>query len=81
MNRIKKLSFMQAYKTSKLNFGGIIPELFFLFIAFIIAYFIFMYIDITNTIDNSVLLTKAVFSGNFFDFYDYSIKNASTNFP
>lgn len=29
MNKIKKLSFKQAYKTSKLNFGGIIPELFF----------------------------------------------------
>lgn len=79
--KIKNLSFRQAYKPSKLNLGGVFPEFVLFFIAVFIAYFIFMYIDITNTIDNSVLFTKAIFSGDFFNFYDYSIENASTNFP
>ncbi len=84
MNTKKKFSqfsFKNIYQPSKLNIGGVLPELVLFFIAFFIAYFIFMYLDITNTIDNSVLFTKAIFSGNFFNFYDFTIDNASTNYP
>lgn len=73
------LEFQKIYKTSKFKVGTII-EWSLLFLMSIVTYFIFMYIDITNTIDNSVLLDKAIFSGNFFRFYEYSVENASTNY-
>lgn len=81
ISRIKKLSFKNAYKPSKLNIGGTSIEFLLLFIAFFISYFVFMYVDITNTIDNSVLFTKSLFSGDFFNFYDYTIEHASTKYP
>lgn len=39
----------------------------------------FYYTDISDTLDNSILLVKAVFSGNFTDFYSFSILNAHAN--
>ena len=47
-----------------------------LFVAFVI----FLYVDMTNTIDNSVSFLKAVFSGRFFDFYEFSVEESTTNF-
>lgn len=43
--------------------------------------FFFMYGDITCTIDNSILLAKAIGKGEFFNYYQYSIENASTVWP
>lgn len=76
----KSLNFSSAYKPSRLKVGTW-PEWLLFGAVFIVVYLIFMYIDITNTIDNSVLLTKALFSGNITNFYDYTIEHASTNFP
>lgn len=47
-----------------------------LFVAFVI----FLYVDMTNTIDNSVSFIKAVFSGRFFDYYEFSVEESKTNF-
>ena len=80
VKKIKNLNFKDVYKPSAQKFGAL-PEWLLLGIVFVFAYFIFMYIDITNTIDNSVLFTKALFNGEIFNFYDYTIDNASTNFP
>ena len=38
----------------------------------------FMYGDVTCTMDNSILLLKAVKNGEFLQFYQYSIENANT---
>lgn len=80
VKKIKTLNFKSVYKPSAQKFGTW-PEWLLLGMVFLFAYFIFMYIDITNTIDNSVLFTKALFSGEILNFYDYTIDNASTNFP
>ena len=80
IKKLKFFNFQKAYKPSRLKTGTWI-EWSLLAIVFIVSFFIFMYVDITNTIDNSVLFSKAVFSGNFFNFYDYSIDNANTSFP
>lgn len=81
ISRIKSLNFKNAYKPSKFNIGSTTIEFLLLFIAVFVSYFIFMYVDITNTIDNSVLFTKSIFSGDFFNFYDYTIEHASTKYP
>lgn len=78
---MNNLSFKNAYTPSKFNKGSTYIEMMLFLIAAFGAYFIFMYVDITNTIDNSVLFTKAVLSGNFFDFYDYTITHAATKYP
>ncbi len=81
IGKIKNLSFKNAYKPSKFNIGSTYVEFLLLFTAVFVSYFIFMYVDITNTIDNSVLFTKSLLSGDFFNFYDYTIEHASTKYP
>lgn len=79
LRKLKFFDFKSTYKPSKLNIGTWIEWLL-LGLVFIISFFIFMYVDITNTIDNSVLFTKALFSGNILDFYEFTIDNANTTY-
>ena len=46
----------------------------------VVAYAIFMYTDITNTIDNSVLLLRALFEGRIGSYYEYTVEHASTGY-
>lgn len=44
-------------------------------ISMLIAYFIFFYTDISDTMNNSLLLIDAILDGQFFHYYDYAITN------
>ncbi len=51
-----------------------------LIIVLIFAYLIFMYGDLTNTIDNANILLTTIKHGKMLEFYDISVKLAKTNF-
>ena len=44
------------------------------------AFIIFMYNDLTNTVDNANILLKAIRWGRITEFYDLSVKYSQTNF-
>lgn len=75
----KRLDFSGLYKPARIKPAAHI-EWALLLLGALTAFFIFMYMDFPNTIDNSVLLVKAVCSGHFLDFYEYTIENAATNY-
>lgn len=79
IKKIKSLDFRNAYKPSRFKLGTWV-EWSLLALVLIVSFFIFLYVDYTNTIDNSVLFDKALFSGNFFNFYDYTIEHAGTTY-
>lgn len=79
LSRFQALDFRSVYKPSRFAPAAYV-EWALLLLAGLVAFFIFMYMDYPNTIDNSVLLVKAVCSGHFFDFYEYTIENAATNY-
>ncbi len=84
MNRIKgafsRLDFSPSLKTRVLKGRKSYLEWVILFCILAFSSVIFLYMDMLNTFDNSVLFMKALFSGNFFNFYDYTIQNAGTNY-
>lgn len=41
---------------------------------------VFMYGDLTNTIDNANILLRAVIQGRVLDFYELSVEKSVTNF-
>ena len=49
-------------------------------IVLIAAYQIFMYMDITNTIDNANILLSSIRHGKMLDFYEISVQQAKTNY-
>lgn len=49
-------------------------------VAWSIAYASFMFIDLTNTADNSTIFMQSFCNGRFFNFYEDSVLYASTNF-
>lgn len=50
---------------------------FFVIISISIAFFVFFYFDISDTLDNSLMLIDAIRKGQFFHYYDYAITNAA----
>ena len=46
-------------------------------IVLLVAYAVFYYMDYSDTLDNSVLLAKSIFNGNFSNYYRYAAENAS----
>lgn len=44
-------------------------------ISLLIAFFVFFYFDINDTMNNSLLLIDAIRDGLFFNYYDYAITN------
>lgn len=48
-------------------------------ISILIAYFVFFYFDINDTMNNSILLIESIKDGQFFNYYDYAIINAFGN--
>ena len=46
----------------------------------LVAYQVFLYMDITNTIDNANILLRSVWHGKILDFYELSVQQAKTNY-
>ena len=51
-----------------------------LLFALLIGYLLFMYMDITNTVDNANVLISCIKNGKILDFYDISVERSQTNF-
>lgn len=58
----------------------IIIQAFLLTVVLLFAYVVFMYVDITNTIDNANILLRTIKQGRILDFYEISVEQARTNF-
>ena len=46
----------------------------------LVAFAIFIYQDIENTVDNTNIFIKSVFQGRFLEFYEMSVEQAKTNY-
>lgn len=77
---VRKFDFSSSMKSCLLKGRKSYVEWIILFCILAFSATIFLYMDILNTYDNSMLLMKSIFSGNFFNFYDYTIQNAQTNY-
>lgn len=55
----------------------VIPWIF-IVTSIIIAFFVFYYFDVSDTLDNSLVLIDAVVHKQFFNYYDYAITNAAS---
>ncbi len=72
----KKLSnFKNTYRQSG---GG--REYLLLIIILLAAYFIFMYHDMLDTVENSIIFAKSIFHGKLLNFYDLSVAQTRTLF-
>ena len=84
MSKVKrlvgKLDFSASMESRILKKRKSYVEWIILFCILAFSAVIFLYMDMLNTFDNSVLFLKALFSGNFLNFYDYTIQNAGTNY-
>lgn len=49
-------------------------------LTLILAYTVFMYTDMTNTVDNSIIFIRAARHGQFLQFYELSVQQAQTNY-
>lgn len=47
-----------------------------LFLLFLISFLVFFYTDYSDTLDNSVMLVKAIWHGQFENYYEYAARNA-----
>lgn len=76
LQRGKELEFKSVFKKSRISGISTTLEWVCLGALLFVAYVIFMYADITDTYDNSILFLKAISSGNLLRFYSYSVEHA-----
>ena len=50
-------------------------------VAFAISFFTIEYSDMTETLDNSMLLISAVKNGKIAEYYEYTVRNGCTEYP
>lgn len=77
---IRKFDFSDSMKSYMLKGRKSYAEWIILFCILAVSATVFLYMDILNTFDNSILFMKSIFSGNFLNFYDYTVQNAQTNY-
>ncbi len=51
-----------------------------LIMILIVSSLIFIYNDMSNTVDNTIIFMKSVLEGKFIDFYELSVEQAKTNY-
>ncbi len=67
-------------KAININFNKNSIKWIFLVIVLLFSLFIFMYEDMTNTVDNTLTFLDSVFQGKVLNFYELSVENAHTNY-
>ncbi len=64
---------MNGIKREKWLLAGLLAA------VLLVAYVVFLYTDLTNTIDNSIIFAKSVYKGRVLDFYELSVEQAVTD--
>lgn len=77
---MKQLGVKNKVKNILSGFKENWPEWALLSVVLLLAYVIFLYADLTNTIDNSIIFARALYRGEFLHFYELSVEEATTNF-
>lgn len=67
-------------KTININFNKNSIKWILLIIVLLFSLFIFMYEDMTNTVDNTLTFLDSVFQGKVLNFYELSVENAQTSY-
>ena len=70
---MERSPFANGKKKEKWLLAGLLASVLF------VAYIVFLYSDMTNTIDNSIIFMKSIYKGRVLDFYEMSVEQAVTD--